>query len=104
LKEDDMRLKLALASSVVAATIVAASGAGAAGAASPAFSPAASASNAVQRVEYDWREHRRLHHGYWYGAYRYDHGGYCGRERHECAERWGWGGWGFRRCVERHGC
>ena len=24
--------------------------------------------------------------------------------RHECARRWGWGGYRFRRCLRRHGC
>lgn len=28
----------------------------------------------------------------------------CRGWRHECASRWGWGGWRFRRCLERHGC
>lgn len=31
-------------------------------------------------------------------------GGYCYRWRHICADRWGWGGFGFRRCLWRHGC
>lgn len=28
----------------------------------------------------------------------------CVRWRHVCANRWGWGGWRFRRCVVGHGC
>jgi hypothetical protein len=28
----------------------------------------------------------------------------CRAWRHECAARWGWGGWRYRRCLERHGC
>ncbi len=28
----------------------------------------------------------------------------CRYWRRECAERWGWGGWRFRRCLWRHGC
>ncbi len=31
-------------------------------------------------------------------------GGRCRAWRHECAARWGWGGWRFRRCLARHGC
>lgn len=30
--------------------------------------------------------------------------GRCRAWRHECARRWGWGGWEFRRCLARHGC
>ncbi|MFA5950544.1 MAG: glycosyl hydrolase family 5 [Hyphomicrobium sp.] len=32
------------------------------------------------------------------------HGGRCQAWRHECADRWGWGTWRFRRCVIAHGC
>jgi hypothetical protein len=28
----------------------------------------------------------------------------CRAWRHRCAERWGWGGWEYRRCLRRHGC
>jgi hypothetical protein len=28
----------------------------------------------------------------------------CVRWRHNCANRWGWGSWRFRRCVRHHGC
>ena len=44
--------------------------------------------------------------GYGYGpgfGYGYGYRG-CGRARHICADRWGWGGPGFRRCMWRHGC
>ena len=30
--------------------------------------------------------------------------GRCRAWRHECARRWGWGGWRFRRCLARHAC
>jgi hypothetical protein len=30
--------------------------------------------------------------------------GYCRYWRHTCAQRWGWGDYGFRRCLWRHGC
>lgn len=28
----------------------------------------------------------------------------CRYWRRECAFRWGWGGWRYRRCLFRHGC
>ena len=28
----------------------------------------------------------------------------CDRSRHACADRWGWGGPRFRRCLWHHGC
>lgn len=28
----------------------------------------------------------------------------CVSWRHECARRWGWGTWRYRRCVVLHGC
>lgn len=30
--------------------------------------------------------------------------GRCKAWRHECAERWGWGTWRFKRCLIRHAC
>lgn len=33
-----------------------------------------------------------------------DYRRYCWRWRNICANRWGWGGWRFRRCMVRHGC
>jgi hypothetical protein len=30
--------------------------------------------------------------------------GRCRAWRNECADRWGWGGPRFRRCLWRHGC
>lgn len=30
--------------------------------------------------------------------------GRCRAWRNECARRWGWGGWRFRRCLARHAC
>jgi hypothetical protein len=30
--------------------------------------------------------------------------GRCKSWRHECADRWGWGGRRFERCLDRHGC
>ena len=28
----------------------------------------------------------------------------CRHWRHECADRFGWGGFRFQRCLDRHGC
>jgi hypothetical protein len=28
----------------------------------------------------------------------------CGYWRRECADRWGWGTWRWRRCLARHDC
>ena len=30
--------------------------------------------------------------------------GYCRSWRHECAARWGWGTWRYRRCLSIRGC
>ncbi|MBA2125633.1 glycosyl hydrolase family 5 [Hyphomicrobium methylovorum] len=63
------------------------------------FTPAkqAETQSPVQSVQYyRWRERR-----YWGPRWR---GGYCGRWRRICADRWGWGGPRFRGCVIRHGC
>lgn len=55
------------------------------------------------------RDHHRGR-GHWRGGvwiYDYDggyDGGSCYRWRRICADRWGWGGPGFRRCLWRHGC
>lgn len=35
---------------------------------------------------------------------RRHHGDSCRGARFDCAERFGWGSWRFRRCVDRHGC
>ncbi len=45
----------------------------------------------------DWRYRRR----YDYDDRYYDR---CHAWRRECARRWGWGGWEFRRCLRCHGC
>lgn len=55
----------------------------------------------------DYRRHNDYRR-YDYRRYHYDHrDGYdrrCRYWRRECADRWGWGGWEFRRCLYRHGC
>jgi hypothetical protein len=49
--------------------------------------------------------------GYYRDRYSYRGGYYgdgywrrCRAWRHECASRWGWGGWEYRRCLRRHDC
>ncbi len=37
-------------------------------------------------------------------AVQVDYRDRCVNVRHECAERWGWGSWRFRRCVRLHRC
>jgi hypothetical protein len=53
-----------------------------------------------------WRRDDDDRDRYWrYRDWRYDgYGRRCRYVRHECAERWGWGTWEYRRCVRRHGC
>ena len=54
----------------------------------------------------DMEHHHRR--GHWRGGiWIYDDGyggGGCYRARHACADRWGWGGPRFRRCLWHHGC
>jgi hypothetical protein len=57
---------------------------GAAQAAPQSIVPAVSANDLLQPV----------HYPYWR----------CRAWRRECAVRWGWGGWRYRRCVRLHGC
>ncbi len=89
------------------------------GGASAASLPVEAAKSAAETSAVDkahYREHRhwrhrhhdhRWHHRHYRRDYFYGGGGGYGRcraWRHECAERWGWGGHGFRRCLWRHGC
>ena len=37
-------------------------------------------------------------------ATQVDYRRFCWRWRRICADRWGWGGPRFRRCMWRHGC
>jgi hypothetical protein len=75
-------------------------------AAAPVVSDAGPAAQTmVQKAYYYNRWHRggygpRIYVGPGYG---YGYGG-CRSARHLCADRWGWGGPGFRRCLWRHGC
>jgi hypothetical protein len=68
---------------------------------------APTAQSMVEKAYYYHRWHRG-----WYGrrvgfyggpGWGYGGGG-CYGARHLCADRWGWGGPGFRRCLWRHGC
>ncbi|MBY0558902.1 hypothetical protein [Hyphomicrobium sp.] len=75
--------------------------------AEPAFTTRApGAQSMVQKADY-YRWHRWHRGPRFYGApgwgYGYGYGG-CYGVRHLCADRWGWGGPGFRRCMWRHGC
>jgi hypothetical protein len=74
-----------------------------------AASTAATSSHFVQKAYYYRRWHHRWYGPrYGYGFYGGPGGGYgyrgCYGARHLCADRWGWGGPGFRRCLWRHGC
>ena len=76
--------KISLAAGVIAlGTLVGSSLASAASVAPGVTGPALSVvSSAVEKVQF----------------------GGCCAWRHECARRWGWGGFNFRRCLARHGC
>jgi hypothetical protein len=79
-----------------------------AGAANAApFATAAPANESLVQKTHHW-------HGGWGGprvgiyigpgyGVGYGYGG-CRGVRHMCADRWGWGGPGFGRCLWRHGC
>jgi hypothetical protein len=77
--------------------------------AAPVVSDSAPAAQTmVQKAYYYRRWNHRWYgprYGYYYGGagYGYGYGG-CRRARHICADRWGWGGPAFRRCLWRHGC
>ena len=74
--------KMTLAAGLLALGMLAAPQIGAAATFSPVPGVTGSDSNLVQNVQ--WRG--------------------CGFWRRECARRWGWGGWRFRRCVVARGC
>jgi hypothetical protein len=48
--------------------------------------------------DYDWRYRQRYEYG------RFGYYSRCHYWRQECARRWGWGGWEYRRCLRDHGC
>jgi hypothetical protein len=72
----------------------------------------AEGTSAIEKTHYrhrhhHWRHHHHRRHG-WHHHHHYRHyrGGYgrCRGWRHECASRWGWGGYNYDRCLWRHGC
>jgi hypothetical protein len=60
--------------------------------------------NLAQPVHY--RRHFHRHPGIYlrFGDYGYRRHNSCHFWRNECADRWGWGTWRYRRCVRNHGC
>ena len=89
-----MRIASLLAGTVVVVGMAAATTPAAAAPVVPEISPSQSQ---VELAGY-WRDRGWGHHR-WRGGW-----GYCRGWRHECANRWGWGTWRFRRCLARHGC
>jgi len=77
--------------------------------------PSVTAGHSLVQKTYYRHWHGGWHRGWrrgWYGprygfyggpVVGYGVGG-CYRWRHVCANRWGWGGPGFGRCLWRHGC
>jgi hypothetical protein len=82
--------------------------------ATPAVPKSAANQSLVQKTYYrHWHGgwHRGWHRGWYapgwgfYGGPVVGYGaGRCYRWRRICANRWGWGGPGFGRCLYRHGC
>jgi len=79
-----MRCKLSLLGGLIAAAVLLPSSASAFGP-SPLPDPAANSPSLLQQVQF-WDMGR------------------CRSWRRECAERWGWGGERWHRCLARHGC
>ena len=75
--------------------------------AAPIVADGAPAAQSIVQKAYYRRWHHRWYGPRYYGVYGpgwgYGYGG-CYGARHLCADRWGWGGPGFRRCLWRHGC
>jgi hypothetical protein len=87
------------------ATLASVALSGAASAAPVVSDAAPTTQSIVQKAYYYHRWHRHWYgpgYGAYYGGPRW--GGGCYGARHLCADRWGWGGPGFRRCLWRHGC
>jgi hypothetical protein len=59
-----------------------------------------------RRWDNDYELRRYPHYRYYRPDYYYRDRYYdrCRYWRHECARRWGRGGWEFRRCLWRHDC
>jgi hypothetical protein len=76
-------------------------------AAAPSGGPSANASLVQSAQWWRWRRDDDDDDRYWRSDRDWRYDGYyyqCRTWRHRCAERWGWDGWEFRRCVRRHGC
>jgi hypothetical protein len=86
-----MRIASLFAASVVAICLSAAAGSPSQAAPISPVHPSQITQSIAQPVGYYWRR------PYW-------RRGHCVRWRNICANRWGWGGWRFRRCMVRHGC
>ncbi len=93
-----MRIAPMIAGAIVALSMSAAATPSIAAPALPDISTAAPSN--VEHV--DWRG-RHWRHRHWGGGGGGGFG-YCRSWRHECAARWGWGTWRFRRCMNIHGC
>src|SRR5215468_5335869 len=97
--------KISLGGALAAATFLAAAPASFAG--PMAVAPPVEASLVQPAQSWRWRRDDDDRDRYWRRDRDWRYDGYwrrCRRMRHECAERWGWGTWEFRRCVRRHGC
>jgi hypothetical protein len=116
-----------IVAAAAAAALLAPAGAMAMAPGASVANPGATAKTVTQQVRYDDRDGRRSgghrgresrrsddHRGgntwgrtnfrgafHWRFGRRYDQ---CGYWRYECADRWGRWGWGFNRCMLRHGC
>lgn len=53
---------------------------------------------------WNWRRRHDDDDGGWNWRRRHHRYDVCRDTRHECADRFGWGSWRYRRCVHRHGC
>ena len=88
-----MRIPVAVAGALFALSAAAALTPASAAPVMPNMSHASAADMTKVHWTGYWHKHR------WGGGF-----GYCRAWRHECADRWGWGTWQFRRCLRRHGC
>ena len=96
-----MRYKIPLAAASLALatlSLPAVSSAAALSGASQSTATIGAQSALTEKVQYrgEWRRDRWSGGGGGWGR--------CRAWRHECADRWGWGGPRFRRCLWRHGC
>jgi hypothetical protein len=93
---------------VALASILSTSAMAAPGVGDVASVAASNAQPLIQKTYYHGWHHRWYGPRYGYGFYGGPGWGYggggCYGARHLCADRWGWGGPGFRRCLWRHGC